>query len=183
MKHEKKKAACYSSKIMFGEEQAFACAICRREHRIEHLDHCHRTGLTRGSLCSACNTSIGKLGESVEILKRAIRYIEWSKARIEWVQGNSSEYVPIWPIYIGDAKPDEFPEAYLILDREGQDVDFAWFQRALWGEVSVEEVRSIIARAKHELAEKAERIAERKRREREVERRKRAAGMRARRAE
>jgi hypothetical protein len=43
-----------------------------------HLDHTHGTELFRGWLCSNCNTGIGKLGDNVEGLKRAITYLERS---------------------------------------------------------------------------------------------------------
>jgi len=31
-----------------------------------NIDHCHDTGFVRGLLCSLCNTTLGKLGDSVE---------------------------------------------------------------------------------------------------------------------
>lgn len=40
------------------------------------VDHCHSTGKVRGVLCFACNTSIGKLGDTVEGLRRALAYLE-----------------------------------------------------------------------------------------------------------
>jgi hypothetical protein len=39
-------------------------------------DHDHKTGTFRGWICSACNTAIGKLGDDIEGLKAAIRYLE-----------------------------------------------------------------------------------------------------------
>jgi hypothetical protein len=39
------------------------------------LDHCHKTGLFRGWLCFMCNSGIGKLGDTVEGLERAITYL------------------------------------------------------------------------------------------------------------
>jgi len=62
------------------------CAICNKplvnlgkraphEDRPER-DHCHITLLPRGVLCGRCNRLLGRIGESVEILKNAIRYIE-----------------------------------------------------------------------------------------------------------
>jgi Recombination endonuclease VII len=41
-----------------------------------HLDHDHATGAFRGWLCMCCNTAIGKLGDTVEGLNRAVAYIE-----------------------------------------------------------------------------------------------------------
>lgn len=44
-----------------------------------HLDHNHQTGQFRGWLCSNCNTGIGKLGDSIEGLEKAIRYLSNEK--------------------------------------------------------------------------------------------------------
>jgi hypothetical protein len=40
------------------------------------VDHCHETGKARGILCFNCNTSIGKLGDNVYALRRALAYLE-----------------------------------------------------------------------------------------------------------
>ncbi|WP_415923436.1 endonuclease domain-containing protein [Streptomyces sp. WI03-4A] len=40
-----------------------------------HIDHCHETGAVRGVLCMGCNTGIGKLCDSPELLARAIHYL------------------------------------------------------------------------------------------------------------
>jgi hypothetical protein len=39
------------------------------------IDHDHETGIVRGILCNSCNVGIGLLGDSVEGLERAIRYL------------------------------------------------------------------------------------------------------------
>lgn len=41
-----------------------------------NLDHCHQTGQFRGWLCMKCNSGIGKLGDDVAGLQRAITYLE-----------------------------------------------------------------------------------------------------------
>lgn len=41
-----------------------------------HLDHCHDTNIFRGWLCNACNLGIGKLGDTVESLERALAYLK-----------------------------------------------------------------------------------------------------------
>ena len=64
-------------------EQKGACAICRetpdpnahKRMAILHVDHDHVTGQVRGLLCQACNTGIGKLGDSPERLEAAAGYI------------------------------------------------------------------------------------------------------------
>lgn len=58
-------------------EQEYGCAICRREinERTGNVDHDHKTGLMRGILCSACNSGLGLLGDTLESLQRAVRYL------------------------------------------------------------------------------------------------------------
>jgi hypothetical protein len=41
------------------------------------VDHCHKTGRIRGLLCHKCNLGIGHLNDSIEILKSAIKYLEY----------------------------------------------------------------------------------------------------------
>lgn len=54
------------------------CELCSAAPRTRalHLDHDHVTGKFRGWLCAKCNTGIGKLGDNVEGLRRAIAYLE-----------------------------------------------------------------------------------------------------------
>ena len=40
-----------------------------------HVDHDHKTGKVRGLLCNNCNTGIGLLKESPDILRNAIKYL------------------------------------------------------------------------------------------------------------
>ena len=40
------------------------------------LDHNHDTGEFRGWLCHDCNRALGQLGDSIETLKNAIKYLE-----------------------------------------------------------------------------------------------------------
>lgn len=61
------------------ESQGGVCAICggteKIEGRLMAVDHCHTTGAIRGILCSNCNRSIGLLGDNIDILKSAIKYL------------------------------------------------------------------------------------------------------------
>ena len=61
------------------------CAICEKPEealdakgRVKWLsvDHSHSTGELRGLLCYKCNTGLGKLGDSITVLKSAIKYLE-----------------------------------------------------------------------------------------------------------
>lgn len=56
-------------------EQDGKCWLCQRKPAVV-IDHCHKTGRVRGMLCHGCNTGLGKLGDSVENLQRAIAYLE-----------------------------------------------------------------------------------------------------------
>ena len=40
------------------------------------VDHCHKTGKVRGLLCDLCNSGLGRLKDSVELLKKAIDYLD-----------------------------------------------------------------------------------------------------------
>lgn len=40
-----------------------------------NVDHDHDTGAVRGILCSPCNIGIGQLGDSIERLETALRYL------------------------------------------------------------------------------------------------------------
>lgn len=39
------------------------------------IDHCHDTGKVRGLLCHRCNHALGCVGDSIEVLKKAIKYL------------------------------------------------------------------------------------------------------------
>jgi len=61
-------------------EQKGKCACCGI-HQNEltmnlAVDHDHDTGLIRGLLCGNCNTAIGKLGDNIEGLMKALNYLE-----------------------------------------------------------------------------------------------------------
>lgn len=63
------------------------CAICgvvpdsktSRSQDGFHIDHSHVSGRVRGLLCGKCNTGIGMLKESEEILLSAIKYLQNNK--------------------------------------------------------------------------------------------------------
>lgn len=73
------------------ESQGGLCAICGTEgtsdvipHHVRaatgasrlNIDHCHETGKVRGLLCNLCNTGIGHLKDSPDLLRAALRYLE-----------------------------------------------------------------------------------------------------------
>lgn len=65
---------------LMSAEQKGKCACCGT-HQNEltmnlAVDHDHDTGLIRGLLCLNCNTGIGKLGDNIEGLMKALNYLE-----------------------------------------------------------------------------------------------------------
>lgn len=61
-------------------EQGGGCALCgsfteSTGQRGMHVDHDHATGKVRGILCSGCNTALGKLGDNVAGVWRALDYL------------------------------------------------------------------------------------------------------------
>lgn len=66
--------------------QGGRCAICGLDEPNAHgrtgtkfrlsVDHCHDTGRIRGLLCQKCNRAIGLLGDNVDLLRKAIAYLE-----------------------------------------------------------------------------------------------------------
>jgi hypothetical protein len=67
------------------KDQDGKCAICHRSPtgvgrngKVLHVDHNHKTGKVRGLLCPDCNLSIGRLGDSIDVLKSAIAYLEYN---------------------------------------------------------------------------------------------------------
>jgi hypothetical protein len=61
------------------EQQNNLCAICFKQPKKLHIDHCHKSGKVRALLCSKCNTSLGLLNEDVQIFNNAIQYLEKHK--------------------------------------------------------------------------------------------------------
>jgi hypothetical protein len=59
-----------------------ACAVCFRpfnhdpQKRDIVVDHNHDTGQMRGIVCAKCNAILGRVDRDVEILKRAVAYLE-----------------------------------------------------------------------------------------------------------
>ena len=67
------------------EKQNYKCAICGSDvpnttatNRF-YVDHNHKTGKVRGLLCTKCNMGIGQFNDDIELLKKAIEYLEDNK--------------------------------------------------------------------------------------------------------
>lgn len=65
------------------KKQNGVCAICGNPEKAKingnvkslAVDHCHKTNLIRGLLCSNCNTALGLLKDNVQILQKMINYL------------------------------------------------------------------------------------------------------------
>lgn len=65
------------------KKQNNRCAICNFEFGNDgrnrmtrpNVDHCHKTGITRGLLCTTCNTTLGKIKDDTILLRKMISYL------------------------------------------------------------------------------------------------------------
>jgi hypothetical protein len=69
----------YEKYLIMQQEQNNCCAICGVHRtffkRELDVDHNHETGEVRGLLCTPCNSGIGKLKDSINMLEKAIKYL------------------------------------------------------------------------------------------------------------
>lgn len=72
----------YDQDLEVKTEQIFNCTNCEScgrqfsETNNKHMDHCHETNKFRGTICRSCNHLLGQAGDSVEILEKAIKYLQ-----------------------------------------------------------------------------------------------------------
>ena len=61
-------------------DQNGGCYICNKSVNKNGtrlcVDHDHKTGKARGLLCHSCNTSLGALGDDLNLLYKAVEYLE-----------------------------------------------------------------------------------------------------------
>lgn len=58
------------------ELQNGCCAICHQEQKTRlHIDNDHITGKVRGLLCFNCNGGLGQFKDSIDLLSKAITYL------------------------------------------------------------------------------------------------------------
>ena len=65
--------------INYSNSKNNKCAICGREFNDKlkaFVDHDHITNKVRGLLCTHCNTLLGMSKDSIEILNKAIEYLQ-----------------------------------------------------------------------------------------------------------
>jgi len=63
-------------------DQSEKCAVCGKpepKHRFFDVDHCHKTGVVRGLLCTSCNRMIGHSGDNPRVLVSAANYLQSSR--------------------------------------------------------------------------------------------------------
>jgi hypothetical protein len=90
--HIKKRSRNYIIKTKYGlsaedynrllKEQEYKCKICGinlKDGNRTHIDHNHTTNKLRGILCLNCNVGIGMFKENKNLLKEAIKYLEYSE--------------------------------------------------------------------------------------------------------
>lgn len=56
------------------------CQLCKKRPAT-NIDHDKETGRWRGGLCTPCNTGLGKLGDNIEGLRRALDYLVEARSR------------------------------------------------------------------------------------------------------
>jgi Zn finger protein HypA/HybF involved in hydrogenase expression len=72
-------------------ENATSCQICQAPFRGDKcMDHDHRTGRYRGTLCRQCNSAIGKLGDDLDLV---ISRLEAYRAKVTASSGSLSAEV------------------------------------------------------------------------------------------
>lgn len=61
------------------DKQNYSCAICKTSQcetgRNFAVDHCHTTKKVRGLLCSSCNIGLGQFKDNIELIEKAIKYL------------------------------------------------------------------------------------------------------------
>lgn len=73
-------------------KQGSVCAICKqpetalgsfdKKPKRLAVDHCHKTDVVRGLLCSRCNLAIGYLGEQDGLFDAAKQYLNLAKEKL-----------------------------------------------------------------------------------------------------
>lgn len=51
------------------------CMICK-ETKLLVVDHCHKSGIVRGLICSHCNSVLGYAKDNINTLSNAIEYLK-----------------------------------------------------------------------------------------------------------
>ena len=57
------------------------CDCCGKLPKKWQMDHCHETGKFRGWVCLPCNRGIGMLGDHLEDVQKAVKYLKLAKKK------------------------------------------------------------------------------------------------------
>lgn len=60
----------------YEDKKKETCDCCGIKTEKLNFDHDHKTNDFRGWLCAQCNTGIGKLGDNIEGVKKALEYLK-----------------------------------------------------------------------------------------------------------
>lgn len=80
------------------KSQNYKCGVCGRPTDLVgsvkmNLDHCHVSGIPREMLCSFCNMGLGCFFEDVEVMKKAIEYLnKYEHLKINRLSGEPEEF-------------------------------------------------------------------------------------------
>lgn len=74
----------YKEKLAAQNFKCLICGVSEKDSRQKKLvvDHCHNTNEVRGLLCHNCNCGLGHFVDNVEVLQKAITYLQ-SKIVVE----------------------------------------------------------------------------------------------------
>jgi len=83
--HWRNRGADLTEQDIARHEETNVCDLCGKAFdRDKCLDHDHKTGRYRGSLCRKCNAALGNLGDDLEdIIARLSRYRELAD-KVKW---------------------------------------------------------------------------------------------------
>lgn len=62
--------------------QGFKCACCSGPFDKICIDHDHVTGVVRGLVCRGCNLMLGHAKDSIDVLRKAIKYLGRHKSQL-----------------------------------------------------------------------------------------------------
>lgn len=66
--------------LLMKDDQVGRCLICEdelpKDTKHIHVDHCHKTNITRGLLCAHCNKGLGFFKDNIQTLEKAISYLK-----------------------------------------------------------------------------------------------------------
>lgn len=64
------------------EMMSRSCEVCSSTKHLA-ADHCHKTGIVRGTLCRRCNVGLGHLQDSVEVLGKMMEYLKEHEEKVK----------------------------------------------------------------------------------------------------